>query len=127
VAPDDVPANPPKRRRDMMMWIAFLGAPVFWSLHFQFIYSVSLWTHRTHVKWPLYASCIVTFVLCLICGYLAWRTHRSLYRPETAAPEAPEEDRVRMMAHLAWSGTLLFILGIGAQWVAIYMINPAVD
>lgn len=127
VAPEDVPANPAKRRRDLLMWIAFLGAPIVWSLHLQLIYSLALWTHRTHIKWPLYASCIVSFALCLFPGFCAWRTHRSLSRPETAAPDQPEEDRVRMMAHLGWSATALFILGIVAQWVAIAMINPAVD
>ena len=127
ISPDDVQPNPAKRRRDMMMWYAFLGVPIIWSAHFQFIYSISLWVHRTHVKWPLYASCIVTFILCLIGGYFAWRTYRSLSREKTAPLDSAEDDRVRMMAHLGWSGTLLFILGIVAQWVAIAMINPAVD
>lgn len=127
ISPDDVPANPAKRRRDLMLWGAFLGAPIVWSLHLQLIYSLSLWTQRTHHKWPLYASCIVSFALCAIAGLLAWRTFRSVCQAATAAADGAEVDRVRLMSHIGWSGTVLFILGIVAQWVAIYMINPAVD
>ena len=126
-SPDDIPVNHAKRRRDVMMWLAFLGAPVIWSLHLQLIYSLSLWTMRTHKTWPLYTSCVVSFVLCAIGGFFAWRTYKSLTRDETAPPDGAEDDRVRLMAHLGWGGTVLFILGIAAQWVAISMINPAVD
>jgi hypothetical protein len=116
-----------KRRRDWVMWIVVLGVPSLFLGHMQIIYSISLWSHRSHKTWPMHVGAVISLLLCFIAGIWSWRSYRGAYSDKTPELEEVEEERLRMTAHLAHWGTALFILGIIAQWVAVFMIDPAID
>lgn len=125
IGPDGSPRE--KRRRDLRLWVTFLGAPLIWLTHLQLIYSLSLWSMHNHNKRPLHFAPLLSILLCALVGWLTWRTHRNIREARPASEDLAEAERVEFMSHVAAAVTVLFILGVLGQWVALLMIDPSVD
>jgi disulfide bond formation protein DsbB len=116
-----------KRRRDGVMWLVLLGAPTLWLAHLQLIYGLSYWAHQRHKTWPLHVGAVVSLLLCAAAVRLAWRTYRRAPSDATPRLEEVEEERVHFTMHMAFWASVLFLLGLLAQWLAVFMIDPRID
>jgi hypothetical protein len=123
--PEDVARA--KRGRDWRLWLVALGAPTLWLSHLQLIYSLAYWAHLRQKTWPLHVGAAASVALCVAAGWWAWRTYRRAVSASGPKLEEVEEERVHFTAHVALWGTLLFLLGLLAQWLALFMIDPKVD
>ncbi|HYE20203.1 MAG TPA: hypothetical protein VEA69_17275 [Tepidisphaeraceae bacterium] len=116
-----------RRRRDRRLWLVLLGVPTLWLSHLQLIYSLALWSHRRGTTWPMHVGPSLSIALGASAGWLAWRTYRRALAADTPELEDVEAERLHFTAHMALWTAALFVLGLVAQWVAVFMIDPKID
>jgi hypothetical protein len=103
-------------RERRLAGLAVLAGPLVFLLGFSVAYVLLPWACAAHQLLVLHGVTLVTLLLVLGSGLLAWNDWRAL--PKEAG------SRSRFMAVLGMSASGLFILVILAQWIPQFMLHP---
>jgi len=122
-----VPADLPKERRDLSLWLAVLGAPTLFLWHPQTNYALVDWACFTHKRWVLPVVSAVYLAAILAGGITSWaELHRSCgstTEPGVIVPVA----RHRTLAILGVMSAGLFFLLVLAQAIATFILAPCAE
>lgn len=105
------------------LWFAVLAGPIAWMLGLNLDYALVRVACARSTMLPLHLVSLLTLVLALAGGWIAWREWRR------AGEEWPGEGagtlpRSRFMVVLGLMGAPFFALVILAQWVSKLFLNP---
>jgi hypothetical protein len=106
-----------------MLYVAVLGPPIVWALGLNAQYGLVRVACATESNLPMHAVSVVTLLLALGCGLVAWRAWGEAGRqwPGEGGGTLP---RSRFMAVMGLFSSALFSLAILAQWVASFVLHP---
>lgn len=105
------------------LWFGLFGAPVAWALHIGISYPLVPFVCATGREWVLHAITVVTALIALAAGVLAWRSWRRLR--ETAQPsDDPPAGRRTFMAFYGMFISGLFFLVTVAEGLPVFFLHP---
>ena len=104
--------------RDFSLWLAIVGSPTIWLIQFQTIYMLVFPACGSHHNAVINATCAGFFICIAVIAIMAWRNWSD-------APTGEPAGRTRrFMAITGVMVSALFLLVVGAQWIAAVMIDP---
>jgi hypothetical protein len=105
------------------LWFAVLAGPVAWMLGLNAEYNLVRVACAKQDMLPLHAVSLLTLLLALSGGVVAWREWKRAGR-EWPGEEGGPIGRSRFMAAVGLMASALFSLTILAQWAAHFFLNP---
>ena len=126
IAPASIPATPevPREGRDRSLWLAVLGAPFLFLCHLQLNYMLVLWACTSGKRWVLPLVSALFLALTAAGGVVAWHELRDAQGTDTEPHVTTPLGRHRYLAALGVMTSALFFLGILAQALATFIIDP---
>jgi len=125
-----IPPDNPVREFDstnaaglLALWVGVLGPPLAYLCNHLFTYMMVSWSCATQTRWTLHLVPLLTLIIALAAGALAWRNWKRAGRewPGSGAGVIP---RSRFLAMLGMMLSAFFALLILAQWVPIFILAP---
>jgi hypothetical protein len=111
----------PKLTDTRVLWPAFLGPAVAWSVHLTGGFALSAWATEARNMVPLHVLGALCLLVALGGGFLAYRAWRTV-GGWPMGTESPDAARVRYLTVLGMMASALFACVIVAQWIAVVML-----
>jgi hypothetical protein len=116
--------HPDERRRNLLLWISMLGAPVIWLIHLESGYALVQYACVSGRHFVLHLNAIVSLALVLGIGALAIHHWNQAGRGWPSQDEGGSTARWRTLSIMGVLQSGLFSLLILVAWAAIFILHP---
>jgi hypothetical protein len=120
------PRRDTPERGDRSIWAALMGIPILFLTHLQVQYMLVLWACASKKMYVLHLVSAAFLLAILGCGAVAWAEHQKLRGIESENADPPV-GRSRLVTYVGMLNCILFSLGVIAQAIATFIMDPCAD